>query len=95
MTLHLCVVYATYRSIRFAQLVGSGPTPIMRAGRSLPEGLRAGLPRAVTYVRTFTSAKSDNPGTRLAGGVDERLRRRADRHTEHATQRVRHTVSFL
>ena len=41
MTLHLCVVYATYRSIRFDQLVGSGPTPIMRAGRSLAEGLRS------------------------------------------------------
>ena len=41
MTLHLCVVDAAYRSIRFDQLVGSGPTPIMRAGRSLAKGLRA------------------------------------------------------
>jgi uncharacterized membrane protein YcaP (DUF421 family) len=36
MTVHLCVVYASYRSIRFDQLVGSSPTPIVRAGRSLP-----------------------------------------------------------
>jgi uncharacterized membrane protein YcaP (DUF421 family) len=39
MTIHLCVVYASSRSIRFDRLVASGPTPILRAGRSLREGL--------------------------------------------------------
>ena len=40
MTLHLAVSYATYRSIRFDQLVGSGPTAVLRGGRSRPEALR-------------------------------------------------------
>ena len=40
MTVHLCVVYASYLSVRFDRLVGSGSTPIMKAGRSLAEGLR-------------------------------------------------------
>lgn len=34
MLLHLCVVYATYRSVRFDRLVASGPTPCGRAGHS-------------------------------------------------------------
>jgi uncharacterized membrane protein YcaP (DUF421 family) len=40
MLAHACVVYASYRSIRFDQLVGSGPTPILRGARALPDGLR-------------------------------------------------------
>jgi len=40
MTIHLCVVYACYRSVRFDRLVGSSATPILRAGCSLPDGLR-------------------------------------------------------
>lgn len=40
MLLHLAVVYASYRSMRFDQLVGSGPTLVLRDGRLLPEGLR-------------------------------------------------------
>ncbi len=40
MTVHLCVVYASYLSIRFDQLVGSGPTPVVRDGRVLAEGMR-------------------------------------------------------
>jgi uncharacterized membrane protein YcaP (DUF421 family) len=40
MLAHLCVVYASFRSIRFDRLVGSGPTPIVRNGRSVPQGLR-------------------------------------------------------
>ena len=41
MTVHLCVVYASYLSLRFDRLVGSGPTPVIRAGRPLPHGLRS------------------------------------------------------
>jgi uncharacterized membrane protein YcaP (DUF421 family) len=40
MLAHLCVVYATFRSIRFDQLLGSGPTPLLRDGRALARGLR-------------------------------------------------------
>src|SRR5688572_26729442 len=40
MTLHLIVSYATYRSIRFDQLLGSGPTVILQSGRSIPEALQ-------------------------------------------------------
>ncbi|HYE89586.1 MAG TPA: YetF domain-containing protein [Terriglobales bacterium] len=42
MLAHLCVVYASFRSIRFDQLVGSGPVPVMRDGRALHDGLRRG-----------------------------------------------------
>jgi uncharacterized membrane protein YcaP (DUF421 family) len=41
MALHLCVVYASSLSIRVDQLVASGPTPVMRAGRLLRPGLRS------------------------------------------------------
>jgi uncharacterized membrane protein YcaP (DUF421 family) len=41
MTIHLCVVYACYRSTRVERLVASGPTPVLRAGRSIHAGLRA------------------------------------------------------
>jgi len=40
MLAHLCVVYASFRSIRFDQLVGSGPVPVLRDGRTLRDGLR-------------------------------------------------------
>ncbi len=40
MAIHLCVVYAASRSIRFDQLLGSGPTPLLRDGRTLADGLR-------------------------------------------------------
>src|SRR5687768_2674557 len=40
MTLHLIVAYATYRSIRLDQLLGSAPTVVLREGRSRPDGLR-------------------------------------------------------
>ena len=40
MTIHLVVVYASYRSIHFDQLVGSGPTRVLRHGLSLPDGMR-------------------------------------------------------
>ena len=40
MTLHLMVSYATYRSIWFDQLLGSGPTTVLRDGRSRPDALR-------------------------------------------------------
>jgi uncharacterized membrane protein YcaP (DUF421 family) len=40
MTMHLIVVYASYRSVRFDQLVGSGPTRVLRSGLSLPDGMR-------------------------------------------------------
>jgi uncharacterized membrane protein YcaP (DUF421 family) len=39
MTVHLVVVYASYHSERFDQLVGSGPTPVLRDGRRLADGL--------------------------------------------------------
>ena len=42
MIAHLAVVYASYRSIRFDQLVGSGPTVLVRRGRLRPDGLRKG-----------------------------------------------------
>ena len=41
MTIHLCIVYASYRSIRFDRLVGSGATRVLSGGRLLPRGLRA------------------------------------------------------
>ena len=41
MLVHLAVVYASFRSIRFDRLVGSGPTVILRHGRREPAGLRA------------------------------------------------------
>jgi uncharacterized membrane protein YcaP (DUF421 family) len=40
MSIHLCVVYASFRSVWFDRLVTSGRTPIIRAGRLLPGGLR-------------------------------------------------------
>ena len=40
MTLHLMVSYATYRSIWVDQLLGSGPTTVLRDGRSRPDALR-------------------------------------------------------
>jgi uncharacterized membrane protein YcaP (DUF421 family) len=40
MSIHLCVVYASFRSLWFDRLVASGPTPILRAGRALAHGLR-------------------------------------------------------
>lgn len=39
MTVHLVIVYASYRSERFDELVASAATPVMRDGRRLPEGL--------------------------------------------------------
>lgn len=39
MTLHLLVSYATYRSIRVDQLLGSAPTAVLREGRSRPDAL--------------------------------------------------------
>ena len=69
MIVHLCVVYASYRSIRFDQLVASTPTPMIRDGRALPDGLRrermndadvdvvlrfnGGLPRSDVRVATM------------------------------------------
>jgi uncharacterized membrane protein YcaP (DUF421 family) len=41
MALHLCVALASSRSLRFDRLVSSGPTPILRGGRSLAAGLRS------------------------------------------------------
>ena len=41
MTIHLLVVYASFRSIRFDRLVGSGSTVVMRAGRTVPRAMRA------------------------------------------------------
>ena len=41
MVVHLCVVYASYRSHRFDQLVGSGPTRVLSGGRVLARGLGA------------------------------------------------------
>ena len=40
MTVHLCVVYATYRSERIDRLVNDERTVILRAGRSVAAGLR-------------------------------------------------------
>lgn len=40
MTLHLLVSYATSRSIRVDQLLGSAPTTVLEDGRSRPAGLR-------------------------------------------------------
>ena len=40
MIAHMVVVYASYRSIRFDQLVGSKPTPLIRDGHTLREHLR-------------------------------------------------------
>ena len=37
---HLCVVYASYRSVWFDRLVASGRTLVVRSGRALREGLR-------------------------------------------------------
>lgn len=42
MVVHLCVVYASYRSLWFDQLVGSGPTLLVRRGRIRRAGLRGG-----------------------------------------------------
>jgi uncharacterized membrane protein YcaP (DUF421 family) len=41
MTIHLCVVYASYRSRPFDRMVGSVPTRVLSGGRILPGGLRA------------------------------------------------------
>jgi uncharacterized membrane protein YcaP (DUF421 family) len=38
--IHLSVVYAAYVSPRVATALASSPTPIIRAGRSVPHGLR-------------------------------------------------------
>jgi len=40
MIAHLCVVYASSRSIRFDQLVGGKPTPMIRDGRTPRDSLR-------------------------------------------------------
>jgi uncharacterized membrane protein YcaP (DUF421 family) len=40
MVVHLCVVYATHRSLRFDRLVGSARTVVLEAGRVRADGLR-------------------------------------------------------
>jgi uncharacterized membrane protein YcaP (DUF421 family) len=40
MALHLIVSYASYRSVRFDQLLASAPDLLLRDGRSRPDGLR-------------------------------------------------------
>ena len=40
MIAHLCVIYASARSVRFDRLVGSGSTLVLRAGRPIREGMR-------------------------------------------------------
>ncbi len=37
MLLHVLVDYAAYRSIRFNQLVGSGPSPVIKSGKPVHE----------------------------------------------------------
>jgi uncharacterized membrane protein YcaP (DUF421 family) len=40
MVAHLCVVYATFHSLRFDRLVGSERAVVLEAGRVRPDGLR-------------------------------------------------------
>jgi uncharacterized membrane protein YcaP (DUF421 family) len=40
MLAHLVVAYASYGSLRFDRLVGAGPTPLIRDGRTVRDALR-------------------------------------------------------